>query len=65
MTITIRNEAKDTTFELSVTNEPIMNLKMKIEESQGIEFAKQSLLYNGKPINEDGSTEQLIGLGIV
>jgi len=41
MTITIRNEAKDTTFELSVTNEPIMNLKMKIEESQGMEFAKQ------------------------
>lgn len=57
MTLTIRNEAKDTTFELAVADEPIMNLKIKIEESQGMEFAKQQLLYNGKPINDDGTTE--------
>ena len=34
---------------------PIMNLKLEIEQSQGMPFAEQIILYNGKPIDEAGT----------
>ena len=65
MLLVIGNLQTGDTFKLGVVEESIMSLKLKIEESQGIEFGEQIILYNGKPINDDGTTEQLIGPGTI
>ena len=65
MLLVIGNLQTGETFKLGVVEETIMDLKLKIEESQGIEFAEQIILYNGKPISDDGTTEQLIGPGTI
>ena len=57
MLLTISNEITKTDFEVAVEEEPILNLKLRIEESQKIEFKKQLILYNGKKIDDSGSTE--------
>ena len=57
MLLVIGNLDNGATFKIGVTEESIMALKLKIEESQGIEFGDQVILYNGKPIKDDGTTE--------
>lgn len=55
--ITIRNETTDSTFEVPIIKESMTEFKLKIEQMQGIPFERMSLLYNGNPVNDDGTTE--------
>ncbi len=67
MLLKISDETKQKTedFEVAVQAEPILYLKLRIEEMRSIELNKILLLYNGKKIDEDGRTDQLIGAGKV
>ena len=65
MLLVIENMETKAVFKVGVVEESIMNLKLQIEKSQGIEFGDQVILYNGKPVKDDGTTEQLYGPGTV